>query len=378
MSLINQVLRDLENNPVPQNSLKFETVAASKRDYWPLLLLLFICVATSVIIFSFNLSNTVQQAKAISQPLPANFYADNYTAKSTIQSENILSEEAINSSNSTHQKVTTKTFVEPDTNNTPMTDLNALQTMPSNTTPIIIEKTHHSEAKKTTSTTNQLQKQSPTMTNSNNGNSVKTELMRNPLPPAVKVESQTTQLKKELAQIKTDFSNQGFALTFNALLKLLNSSPDFHPARQYLLALCQKNTACDMPTLLEQTLKKFPQSSRYRLIAAKYFFEKKLFSQAESYLLVNMQTMQNRSELLQMRALTRQKLAKHNQAIADYNLILREQPRRGDIYLAIGISFDALGQFLQAKQSFQNALTDKRLSPRQQQFAENKIISYRS
>ncbi len=192
----------------------------------------------------------------------------------------------------------------------------------------------------------------------------------------IKKQSNETIRNNQLEEIKTNFSLLGYQATKTALNDLLLSNPDFHAARLYLVLLSWQQNAIDTPQIISNSINLYPNQSAFRLTAARFYLEKQDYQEAENSLLNIQPTSDNLSELLQMRAVIRQKNNKHQLAVEDYTSILRLSPDRGDIYIALGISLEALNENNQALQSFKKAELDQRLSKRQLQFVKNKILFY--
>ncbi|MGX5172406.1 tetratricopeptide repeat protein [Aliikangiella sp. IMCC44653] len=192
----------------------------------------------------------------------------------------------------------------------------------------------------------------------------------------VKTTSKATSLHKALHRIQLNATQNNQAQTYNALNLLSQQNPDFHPARLALINLCWEMSACLVEQKLNQAVSLFPKDSAYQQLLARFYFEKQRFQQAEKVLEELTPNDPRYLQLLQTRALARQQLGKHQLAIQDYATLLNQDASRGDILLAVGISLEAIGKLAEAQRSFKNALTDRRLSAPQRQFALNKLNSY--
>jgi len=161
------------------------------------------------------------------------------------------------------------------------------------------------------------------------------------------------------------------------LQQLLANKPDFHQARLYLITLMWQAQDPAIVAILERAVNLYPNQYSFRLASAKYHFQQQNLPKAESFLHDLDPLNINFSELVQMRAVIRQKQNKHQLAIKDYLSILQTSPKRGELFLAIGISLEALDQPKQALSSFYKAQEDHRLSSRQRKFIQDKIKFYR-
>jgi|GEM_PF-3001117 len=374
MSVVNQMLRDLENQPQTNRPLEMQAVAnkgTNRLGYW---------------IGSFTVLIVI-----------ALIYHFNFTGKGTVSGEAAPTAKKTPHQAVLPQKVTAHndqpTIDDPKVKKTVAENSAATDTPPVEnltsaataikTAQVLATESDGPELKTTPQKTHPEMTQpaviNPSITPVNN----KTEpvVAQQPQPkdqPSKSIiqESQQTRLKKQLQQIQQNSALQTYGDSKDQLLALLQKHPEFHPARLLLFKLAAAHADPELSRWFMAALQNFPKVSAYRLGAARYFFERSQWLEAENTLLEIQPDWANYDALLQMRGLTRQKMSKHRAAIIDYSAIIARSPNRGDIYLAMGISFDALGDQVQAKRSFQNALSDRRLSKRQQQFALDKINQY--
>ncbi|WP_444996344.1 tetratricopeptide repeat protein [Aliikangiella sp. IMCC44359] len=359
MSLINQVLKDLEKNTKQNQPLQFNTIAIEekKSNFFIGTIISTILITTCYLFYVFykpDPSLQVQEKNKL-----------NITSQKIIQANKTLGKEVALTINTAELTSEPKEIYAK-----PSKPIKVAQVKKS--PDLVVPK--NKPLAKSTKKTEVLANSQPVQNNKLKTNNV---IGKNRLTSSnIKKESQETLLKKRLKQIRKNHSSDNILATQQAIDLLLKDNPDFHTARQYLIKVCWNNIQCNVPELFKIAIKLYPNYVNYRLLAARYFFDRQQFELAEKYLLVKDNPINKNINLIQIRALTRQKLNKHNLAIADYATILESNPTRGDIYLAIGISFDAIGQINKARRSFQSALADQRLSTKQQQFAENKITSY--
>ncbi|TQV71991.1 hypothetical protein FLL45_17630 [Aliikangiella marina] len=415
MSVVNQMLRDLEGQQQSSRPLNMQAVSKSKR---PLFFILSTLVVLSLIMFLFWQYGITNQPTDL---IAHHTQQDKLTNKPTDQSGTTINNlpPKINLASSANASSSTSAPSKTSVNSIQPTQLETAQSPPAShgmqkeklaeissnnmlnaNNPVVASenkvasnndtKKSHTKALKT----DLNDKNSQILTNSDEPNvAVKTAVAdaasnlnksNDTSPKAVNQnnsvpmiqQSQETLRLKSLQQIQSDSRFEAFSQTQQRVNQLLQQDPEFHQARLFLINHAIKNQFIELPKLLQQSVDSFPQISAYRLTAARYYFENNQFELAENILLdLNLEANQI-TQLLQIRALARQKLEKHQLAIGDYSKILQDEPNRGDIYLALGISFDALGDFVQAKRSFQNALSDRRLNQRQAQFAESKINQY--
>ncbi len=77
----------------------------------------------------------------------------------------------------------------------------------------------------------------------------------------------------------------------------------------------------------------------------------------------------------QLAALAEQKQSNHQQAIIYFETLLSLQPNRGDISMALAISYEASMKKSQAIKTFRHALQDKQLSNIQKKFIRQRLVA---
>ncbi|TQV88537.1 tetratricopeptide repeat protein [Aliikangiella coralliicola] len=189
----------------------------------------------------------------------------------------------------------------------------------------------------------------------------------------IKTKSLATQLNEKLRSIQSEKKLFGAEHAITKLKVLVQQNPRFDPARLQLIKTAWESKHPELSSFLQRAVKESPSQPAFRIAAARYFVEQNDLATAESFLLDLSQLNEVQPSLLQTRAIIRQKQSRHQLAIQDYGRILGISPNRGDIYIALGISLEALGQINQAKLSFQNALKDNRLSSQQVEFVRQKL-----
>lgn len=380
MSVVNRMLRDLEGNQATNSSLKMQAVPEStslfaKKLFW----LLFGFAFLSIVWFVYQHLYQPEVKTIVSEKITTQNPEETST-KQSIAHNNSLAQQSAAKENTTNKLVQQRPTeaTSPVVSNPPMLD--SRLSKPTVTKQEIklaqaaIEKPTQKPLKSSISAIEKNKRISEPE------KEIKTTAIKataeNNSQIKIKKQSLQTILKRQLEDIKQSYAGDGYLLTKQRLTLLLDKHSEFHPARIYLFKVAKQASEPNFDSWLAQAIQDFPRYSSYRLTAAHHYFAQSNFTGAEHLLLEIDRNFSNYFNLVQMRALARQKLAKHQLAILDYNEILKHTPNRGDIYLAIGISFDAIGNTTQAKRSFQNAMSDPRLSRLQLQFAENKINSY--
>lgn len=378
MSVVNQMLRDLENNQAANQSLKMQAVPQASNGLSKILIAL-LSIAVLLTLSWLGYQQFQQQNQLQAQP---NIVSEQPKPVENIKTPIVAQEERVEDevipNNQPTQQASSATVKK--------VEQQAPPTLAVEKKLATKQKIAANKAAETT-VDNSTSKPLPSVPNKNNAptekpvvkvaNSAtaKTSSVA-PAQAGIKTQSLQTTLKKQLEDVKQNYQSDGYLSARQNLMQLLDNHPDFHPARNLLFKLAKQSSEPNLSNWLQQAVKNYPKYSAYRLAAARYHFERNDFSNAEQLLTGIDRNYSNYFSLVQMRALTRQKLNKHQLAILDYGEILKQTPNRGDVYLAMGISFDAMGNTTQAKRSFQNAMSDSRLTRRQLQFAESKINSY--
>ncbi len=171
-----------------------------------------------------------------------------------------------------------------------------------------------------------------------------------------------------------DWINQGlFSSAEKELKALIKEHSDYHPARE-LLASVYLQTArnSDLVSVLEDGIKLFPQHVSYRVILAQYFAQQQ---QWENVLKLLGDKTPNSEHALILKALASQQLKQHELAVSSYQTLLKMKPNRGDWWLGLSISLEALKQNQPALQALQRAQNDARLSASQLSYVQHRIAA---
>ena len=265
----------------------------------------------------------------------------------------------------------TPNIIQPQEKN-PVLTLEAAKTKisPANISTTQIEKTSTNNSSKEIKSNESIQ----TLMTDKNTSVQKEENLEMPLEKenvVIKQQSLKTKLFKQLNSIKKEQNIYGVTQTKKSLKLLLQENPEFHSARLHLLKLMWQSNDPDIEMTFNKAIDSYPIQQSFKLTAARYFIETNKLDKA--LLALNHAGSAQTPESLQMRAFIYQKRNNHQVAIQDYAMILNQQPDRGDIYISLGISLEAMGRISQAKLSFEKALLDRKLSPRQVSFVRKKI-----
>jgi len=182
--------------------------------------------------------------------------------------------------------------------------------------------------------------------------------------------------KKELLLVIDRWNFFPKEQSVNSLVSLLNSYSDLPTIWQSALSFTKSTDAFLHQQLLTQSLEKFPKNIDFFLTASKYHFDNNNFYQA--YQLLNSIDEQRKDKrIFQFLGLILQKQKKHHLAIDSYKKSLVIKPNRGEIHMAIAISFEELKSPKKAISHFVEALKDKKLSELQRNFVKQRLITHR-
>ncbi len=360
MSLVNQMLRDLKQQNKSSSGLPFNEVASSSALFKIHYLVICIALIAGIVLFIYQSDTDTNKIVGI------NMYAAN-TDTQTIQpvtppiatSEKTL----ILETKPIHKEITLPV------ESTPVTS--AVKGLK-----IVLPEKTSALVKDNSPDNNEITSRKAKKSEAVDIAPPKKISTRNSDSSNVITPSRSSVLAKKLNKLKIDYTRSGYGHTRPSIKSFVTSHPEFHNGRLFLISTAIKNNDPEVHNYLLTAFRKFPDYSDYRLIASRYFLSLNKYQQAESFLVDISSSSRRYFDLLKMRALTRQKLDNHRGALTDYSIIINAAPDRGDIHLAMGISFEATGQKRQARMSFQNALSDHRLTTTQRNFAMKKIRYY--
>jgi MSHA biogenesis protein MshN len=397
MSVVNQMLRDLEKNQSSVNQLPLQAVSSG---YKPVKIIAWLLILVSLVaslfyfsqladetlskkqVLSHETNPVVQNSKGVepsklidstteSKPTPT-VNINSTESQKIASSSTHLSESLLNSTKSNNASTTTLVTSTSDSNiqNSALSNLalnEQSQVNTNNTQAGTSNQKHakhvaHNNTKRAKAESEPLQQAAPK------------QAMQTKQP--IKQQSQQTQLNNQLQRIQLYASNSSPSQTYGELNQLLQQNPDFHPARIALIYHMLKHSSPQTSQILAQARKLYPQQTSYLLAQAQYLIQYKQFAQLEAELADLDPNDINYAQLLQLRAVAKQKQNKHKLAIQDYINLIQLSGEKGALFIALGLSFDAIGDSQQALLSYQKALNDQNLNSRQRQFLQAKIASY--
>ncbi|WP_196139758.1 lipopolysaccharide assembly protein LapB [Aliikangiella sp. G2MR2-5] len=192
----------------------------------------------------------------------------------------------------------------------------------------------------------------------------------------VKQVSRETSLKRALEAIINNQKNTGIDETIIQLDKLLKRDPEFTIAREKLIQIAWKHNHPKLPQILESAVIYFPDRENYRIATAQYYL-KQNNAEAATKILEGISTNTASIEILRLRGLVFQKFGRHQDALNDYRTILSRFPNDSQTLLASAISLEHTGNLNAAIDNYVSAIKTGQLNIKQVTFAKQKVQSLR-
>ncbi|MGB2742176.1 MAG: tetratricopeptide repeat protein [Cognaticolwellia sp.] len=379
MSVINQMLKDLDKRQNEQQGAANATASMPKKSSTNTLL--FIIVAIIILnvvgILGWQLYSENQQLKSQVSQEVITFRTEKNTDKSSVNEEHKLAREELvtptiaidpnittdNSSVATKalKPVLSDTFVKgSDTvkaDLAEMTENKHLVTKPvmhnsavSLVTPIAAEK----DVVKPIPVVKNIATK-PTLT-----------ISRSQLSPQALAENKITEAEQAIERndiVKAE------ALFEEVLLVM----PEHETARKQLAALWYgKKSYQDAVNLLSQGIALAPQAQEMRLMSARIYYEQGQARQA--YNILSPVKHNADVELQALLANLAAEINEHDAAIIAYAKLIALEPNVGRWYLGSAVSLDSLGKFERAREAYKQAIALNNLSSSAMQFARQRLI----
>lgn len=361
MSLINQVLKDIEKNNTQKSSVALAAVDNSAKTLFsPTTVILFL-IALSILSYLFYKSQNSQTIPNNVAEIPAGSL-EHKVEKKHSSSEN--KEVPIKNENEDTTKITIdKLLIESNK----IVSKSQVKTS-SNT----ISDFSQSTTKEVATNSVQTIQRIPT--------SQKKKVPNEKAVPAhkeserIKVVSNETKLKSQLQRIIKEQSQKGIIHAIAELEELLASHPNFHAARLQLIKLSWRADRANLENRLINAISINPPQPSFYAAASRFFIEERKYDRTLE-ILNKYPNVEFTDDLLQVRALTFQKKGDHLSAVRDYQKLINIKPNKDPIYLAMAISLEALGEGNRAKASYQKALNGNTLNDQQRSFIQRKLSS---
>jgi Tfp pilus assembly protein PilF len=189
----------------------------------------------------------------------------------------------------------------------------------------------------------------------------------------IKTRSQKNIEEQKLAKLMKHWNTQSVS-TNTALALELERSSKRNDIRLKLLRYIQPRSPNLFDQILSRSLAKQPNNLGLRTLSARDFFSKGNFNQAilELGQVANIEWDKSTYRLA---ALIEQKRTNHKMAIQYFGRLQSIEPKRGDISMAMGISYEALLETQLAIRKFKRALQDNQLSEIQKQFIQQRLVA---
>jgi MSHA biogenesis protein MshN len=188
-----------------------------------------------------------------------------------------------------------------------------------------------------------------------------------------------TQLSsKELAANKISEAEQ--AIERNDIIKaeslfeeVLLLIPEHETARKQLAALWYgKQSYQNAINLLSQGIALAPKAEEMRLMSARIYYEQGQAGQA--YNILSPLKRSSSKEVQVLLANTAAELNEHDNAISAYKNLIALEPKVSRWWLGLAISLDSLGDFISARDAYQQAIKRNNLSSSAMQFARQRLL----
>ncbi|PWK52935.1 hypothetical protein [Pleionea mediterranea] len=179
------------------------------------------------------------------------------------------------------------------------------------------------------------------------------------------------QQKKQQLQLANGFIENGlFGKAEQQLSNLLSEYNDYHPAAEKLAyVFLQTNNTQALVSLLEQQIASFPGHTTYRILLARHYANQR---QWQNVVHATSSDHQSNTTLMLMRTLALQQLGQHQTAIELYVNLLRQSPERGDWWIGLSVSLEAVKRYRDAHQALVKAAKDPRVTQPQHQYIAQK------
>lgn len=179
------------------------------------------------------------------------------------------------------------------------------------------------------------------------------------------------QQKKQQLQLANGFIENGlFGKAEQQLNSLLSEYNDYHPAAEKLAyVFLQTNNTQALVSLLEQQIASFPGHTTYRILLARHYANQR---QWQNVVHATSSDHQSNTTLMLMRTLALQQLGQHQTAIELYVNLLRQSPERGDWWIGLSVSLEAVKRYRDAHQALVKAAKDPRVTQPQHQYIAQK------
>lgn len=156
--------------------------------------------------------------------------------------------------------------------------------------------------------------------------------------------------------------------------KVLSMNPEHDAARQTLVALLlESKRGADAERVLQAGLQHNPQQLTFAMLLARMQVERGAVSDGLSTLEASLPYAKQQADYQAFYAALLQRQGRHEEAVAHYQSALQQHPNHGVWLMGMGISLQALQRPADAKEVFQRALNSQTLPPNLQSFVQQQI-----
>jgi len=382
MSVINQMLKDLDKRQNEQQGAANVPVSMSKKSSTNTLLLTIVAIIilNVVGILAWQLYSENQQLKSQVNQEVTTFRADKNTDKSGVSEKHTLAlEELVTPTIATeaitptdNSSVATKapkselsnTFVKG--RDAVKTDLTDLTDMPENKHLALESAIPNSTVSLVTPIAAEKPAVKPIPVVKNIVTQPKLTISRSQLSPQALAENKITEAEQAIERndiVKAE------ALFEEVLLVM----PEHETARKQLAALWYgKKSYQDAVNLLSQGIAIAPQTIEMRLMSARIYYEQGQAIQAYNILSPVKHTAN--AELQALLANLAAEINEHDAAIVAYTALITLEPNVARWHLGSAVSLDSLGKFERAREAYKQAIALNNLSSSAMQFARQRLI----
>ena len=379
MSVINQMLKDLDKRQNEQQSAANVPVSMPKKSSTNTLLLIIVAIIILNVIgiFGWQLYSENKQLKSQVNQEATTFTTEKNNDKNSVGEEHKLAQEEL---------ATPTIAIDPNiTTDNSSVATKALKPALSNT---FVKGNDAVKADLTDMTENKHLATNPVMQNS--AVSLVTPIAAEndvvkPIPVVKNIATKPTltisrsQLSPQaLAENKITEAEQ--AIERNDIVKaealfeeVLLVMPEHETARKQLAALWYgKKSSQDAVNLLSQGIALAPQAQEMRLMSARIYYEQGQAKQA--YNILSPIKHNADVELQALLANLAAEINEHDTAITAYAKLIALEPNVGRWYLGSAVSLDSLGKFERAREAYKQAIALNNLSSSAMQFARQRLI----
>lgn len=156
--------------------------------------------------------------------------------------------------------------------------------------------------------------------------------------------------------------------------KVLSMDPGHDAARQTLVALLLENKrGADAERVLQAGLQHNPQQLSFAMLLARMQVARGAVPDGLQTLEAGLSYAKKQADYQAFYAALLQRQGRHEEAVAHYQNALQQHPNHGVWLMGIGISLQALQRPADAKEAFQRALNSQTLPPNLQSFVQQQI-----